>query len=185
MKDMEEKKEMVNHAGMWKPIREFPLYEISSDGRVRRVGENKVRKISIGKRGYPVLSLRKDGKTYVRTLHRLLADAFIPNPNNLPEINHIDGNKTNFSLSNLEWCTRKHNDNHARRTGLHKSDGDKAVVQYSLSGVPIAEYKSASEAARKTGASRSAIANVCNRRKNQKGYEHKTNHGYIWRWKEE
>lgn len=182
---MEEKKEMVNHADMWKPIREFPLYEISSDGRVRRVRENKVRKISIGKRGYPVLSLRKDKKTYIRTLHRILAEAFIPNPDNLPEINHIDGDKTNYSLSNLEWCTHKHNDNHARRTGLRTSDGDKAVIQYSLSGVLIAEYKSASEAARKTGASRSAITNVCNRRKNERGYEHKTNRGYIWRWKEE
>ena len=178
-------KEMVNHPQdtIWKEISEFPNFEISINADIRNIRTKKLRKISIGKRGYPVCSFCKKGKLYLRTLHTLFAKAFIPNPNNLPQINHIDGNKNNCSIENLEWCTAKQNNIHARNTGLHKSDGDKAVLQYDLEGNLIKEFKSASEASRILKISRSNICNVCNHRKNQKGYEYKTYKNYIWKWK--
>ena len=162
----------------WVPIIGFPNYEIRIDGIVRNKKTGKIKKPSLGHNGYPVYSLRDSkGKLHLKTVHRLLAIAFIPNPERKAEINHIDGNKENYSINNLEWCTRKENDNHARKTGLHKSDGDKEVAQYSKSGELISVYKSASYASRITGIGRSNICNVaCHR-----GYC-KTAGGYIWKW---
>ena len=68
--------------------------------------------------GYPAFSVSKNGKDRPMPLHRVLAMIFIPNPDNKPEINHIDGDRANFALSNLEWCTHKENMRHAHRTGL-------------------------------------------------------------------
>jgi len=116
------------------PIREAPEYSISSFGRVRR---EKPR--SDGSEFYP--KLWKDSKGYYRVvlngkkyyLHRLLAEAFIPNPENKPEVDHIDGNKQNNCLSNLRWCThaenmrnrKKHRNNTSGYTGVtfHKAKG--------------------------------------------------------------
>lgn len=161
----------------WTDIPDFPNYEIMQNGLVRNKTSGIIKHPSMGHRGYPVHSLRKDGRMYLRTVHILLARAFIPNPENKPEVNHIDGDKTNYDLSNLEWCTRWENDNHARRTGLHKSDGDKEVAQYTRDGRLIAIYKSASSASRATGVGRSNICNVANRRA-----KCKTAKGYVWRW---
>lgn len=170
----------VHHPHDWVAIEEFPNYEITRSGMIRNKTTNKIKKISKGYRGYPVVSLRKDGKMYLRTIHILLARTFIPNPENKPEINHIDGDKTNYKLENLEWVTRKENDNHARITGLHKSDGDKPVLQYTKDMKFIRRYKSASEAARVTGFNRSGISNVARGRKRCK-----TCHGYIWKYEKD
>lgn len=166
----------------WVTIKEFPNYEINELAMVRNKKTNQIKANSVGKRGYWVISLRKDGKMYLRTIHTLLAKAFIPNPENKPQVNHIDGNKLNCSLDNLEWATNKENTNHARRMGLHKSDGDKTVVQIK-DGIIVAEYKSASEASRRTGIGRGNICNVCNGRTNGKGGHFLTAGGYVWKWK--
>lgn len=68
--------------------------------------------------GYPAFSVSKNSKDRPMFLHRVLAMIFIPNPDKKPEINHVDGDKANFALSNLEWCTHKENMRHAHRTGL-------------------------------------------------------------------
>lgn len=170
----------VNHPSEWVTIEEFPNYQITKDGKIRNKSTQKIRKNSLGHLGYPVVSLRKNGKMYLRTIHILLARTFIPNPENKPEVNHIDGNKANYKLENLEWVTRKENDNHARRTGLHKSDGDKPVLQYTKDMNFIRRYKSASEAARVTGFSRSQISNVARGQKRCK-----TCHGYIWKYEKD
>lgn len=169
----------------WSIIEEFPNYQISTLGKIYNIKTKKYKKISLGARGYPVVSLRKDGKTYLRTIHILLGRAFIKNddPEHKIQINHIDGDKTNYNLNNLEWVTPQENNLHARKTGLHTSDGDKAVIQYDLNGNFIAEYKSASEASRQTGIGRGNICNVCRKALNQHENPYKTAGGYKWEWK--
>lgn len=166
---------------VWKPIENFALYEVSSIGRIRNKETGHIKNPGIGKRGYPVVSLRANGKMYLKTVHTIFARAFIPNPENKPFINHINGIKTDYSIENLEWTTAKENNAHARRTGLHKSDGDKAVNQYDEFGRLIATYRSASVASRITGISRSCICSVCNNR-SYNGKTNRTAGGYVWKW---
>lgn len=101
---------------MYAVIRNHPNYLISSNGDVRNVKTDKFLKNSRSGNGY--LTCFVDGKNEL--LHRLLAETFIPNPDNLPCINHKDGNKLNNTLSNLEWCTYGENEKHAYKTGLKK-----------------------------------------------------------------
>lgn len=171
--------QVQNSTDEWVTIDEFPNYEITIDGKIRHKTKKKIRQTPVGKRGYPVVSLKKDGKLYLRTVHSLLGKTFIPNPGHLPEINHIDGNKLNFDINNLEWCTQRENNIHARRTGLHKTDGDIPVSAY-LNGVKIATFKSMSEAHRQTGANRSAIGKVA------AGLpKYKTAGGYEWKYEQQ
>lgn len=101
---------------MYAVIRNHPNYLINSNGDVRNIKTNKFMKKSISGTGY--LTCFVDGRNEL--LHRLLAETFIPNPDNLPCINHKDGNKLNNDLSNLEWCSYSENNKHAYRTGLKK-----------------------------------------------------------------
>ena len=172
-------KDNVNHPIVWKTIAGFPNYEISNHLEVRNKTTGQQRKFSNGKRGYLVISLFHDGKMYLKPVHRLVAEAFIPNPEGKPQVNHIDGNKLNNNIDNLEWVTSKENLLHARRTGLHTSDGDIPVKQLDMDGNIIAVYKSMSEASRKTGANRSAIGKVV-----RKETRYKTAGGYRWEYAE-
>lgn len=102
----------------WKEIKDFPDYEISNLGHVRNKKNNKIKLTPINSVGYKHVSLMKDGKQYVVKIHRLIAIAFIPNLENKSCINHIDGDKTNNSIDNLEWCTYSENNTHALNIGL-------------------------------------------------------------------
>ena len=165
----------------WRDIDGYDgLYKVSNLGNVYSLKTNKVLKTPVGKRGYPNLNLLKDGKQKLFVVHRLVAKAFIPNPENKQQVNHIDGDKTNNRVDNLEWATSRENMLHARRTGLHTSDGDKTVVQM-LNGQEIARYKSASEASRKTGIGRANISNVC-RGYHWNGRHCKSAGGYEWKY---
>lgn len=106
------------------------LYEIDDKGnvyalpRIKRTPtteflskERKLKPYNNGY-GYMLVDMRKDGKRYMRVVHRLVAEAFLPNPNNLPQVNHIDGNKGNNCVDNLEWCTCSENQKHGFDTGL-------------------------------------------------------------------
>ena len=108
-------------------IREIPKYEglywASFDGNIhtknwRNTGKDAVLKPAKDKKGYLRVGLMKDGKLITEKVHRLIALTFIPNPDNLPQINHKDGNKLNNYIGNLEWCTAKHNMKHAYDNGL-------------------------------------------------------------------
>ena len=108
---------------IWKAITDFEgFYEVSNLGNVRgcqRIRKSKAESISVvqgktlhpksNKDGYKEVALCKDGKMYYRRVHRLVASAFIPNPNNYPVINHIDENPSNNCVSNLEWCSKSYN----------------------------------------------------------------------------
>lgn len=101
----------------WKDITGYEgLYQVSNFGRVKRLNTNRILKSAKSKGGYPYIVLSKNGITSNKTIHRLVAKAFIPNPENKPEVNHIDENKTNNKVSNLNWMTRKENVNHGTRT---------------------------------------------------------------------
>lgn len=101
-------------------------YQINDFGRIftkRRLVGNQIyygRELipQITKDGYLKVTLSKDGESKKFYLHRLVAIQFLDNPDNLPQVNHIDGNKLNNQVSNLEWCTKQENQNHAVRTGL-------------------------------------------------------------------
>lgn len=110
---------------IWKDIKNYEgLYKISNLGRVkslpkyagRSYRKEKILKTYLDKNGYVKVILCKNNKTRFLSIHRLLAEAFIPNPNDYPQINHKDENKQNNSLNNLEWCTCKYNINYGTRT---------------------------------------------------------------------
>lgn len=105
---------------VWAPILEFEdLYQISNLGNVRRIGflsRGRNLKVQVGKRGYFTVSLWRRQKGSTRTIHRLLAEAFIPNPHNKREVNHKNGIKTDNRLVNLEWTTPQENSAHAKKT---------------------------------------------------------------------
>lgn len=100
-------------------------YEIGEDGKVRSIhgrwGVGKVLKTRINRHGYEQINLWDVDKMKTVTLHRLVATAFLGNPDNLPQINHKDGNKENNHVGNLEWISQAGNQQHARRTGLYKN----------------------------------------------------------------
>lgn len=104
---------------IWKVIPEFPNYQVSNTGLVKgKTG--KVLKTFIQNGGYEVATLHNEVKRSAkRTIHRLVAEAFIDNPTGLPIVNHIEGVKTNNVVTNLEWCDNSHNILHARATGLN------------------------------------------------------------------
>lgn len=103
------------------------LYEIDRQGNVYSIVSTSSRRKGIIKQqdngtGYKRVNLfDKNGKTKKHYIHRLVAEAFIPNPDNLPEVNHIDCNKNNNSVDNLEWCNRKDNLNHSYENGLKRT----------------------------------------------------------------
>jgi hypothetical protein len=106
---------------IWKPIKDYEgFYEVSNLGRVRSVRRNKVMSGSIRKDGYVSYNLVRDGKVKSKLAHRIVAEAFIPNHQEKPEVNHIDGNKHNNNVKNLQWVTPSENQRHAIRIGLRK-----------------------------------------------------------------
>lgn len=118
---------------LWKDIKGFENYQISNFGRIKskeRMVENatrkylkpeKIIKTHVMKVGYLAVVLRdKQQKNHLLKIHRLVAEAFIPNPYNFPQVNHIDGNKANTRVDNLEWCTPSQNTRHAIENGLRR-----------------------------------------------------------------
>ena len=96
----------------------IPFFGITEDGRAMNLKTQKWISINDNGHGYKQISVTVKGKRYVRYIHRLVAECFIPNPENLPQVNHLDGNKANNSADNLEWVSISENLKHAYRTGL-------------------------------------------------------------------
>lgn len=160
------------------------LYKVSSFGQVKMTGRYKRHRNDsyeyISPKilntfivcGYLKCKLRsKDGIAKMVSVHRIVAETFIPNPNNLPQVNHKDENKQNNHVDNLEWCTAKYNANYG--TGIQRCNKAryKKVAQYDKHGTLVAHFDSMKDAMIKTGVSYSLISSCCNGRINiAKGY---------------
>lgn len=155
------------------------LYEISVNGDVislnyRRSGMAKKLSASKVKSNYMAVKLPVNNKDTSFYVHRLVALAFIPNPENKDEVNHINGIKHDNRVENLEWTTHTENIRHAKRSGLIKSPKTcKSVVQISLDGFILNEFNSFREAQRQTGIFYNNIGLCVNGK-------YKTAGGYIW-----
>lgn len=161
----------------------FELYEITKDGKVFSKRNGKELKGCVDNAGYRKVSPRINGKKYQLKVHRLVALKYIPNPNNYKQINHIDGNKLNNNINNLEWCTAKHNIAHAHKSGLATNDHlKKKVKQIDVNtGAIIKTYNSYREASKKTGISETNISAVCRKYKpSNRPNPRKTAGGYLW-----
>ena len=164
---------------IWHDIEGYEgLYQISNKGRVKSLynGSERILKPRDNGRGYLRVNLRKENTSKYIRVHRLVARAFIPNPDNLPEINHRDENKKNNCVENLEWCDRVYNVNY----GTRNERISRKILQYSKSGEFIREWQSAAEVERELNISHSNIIQCC--RGNPK---HTTAGGFIWKYKEE
>ena len=189
----------MHNSEKYLPIEGFPDYLVTSQGRVLSLKDNKGNdrikelKPQIINSGYLTVVLYKNGKQYRKTIHRLVAQAFIPNPDNKPQVNHIDENKRNNHVSNLEWATAKENINYgsciersAYKRSLIMSDGRmkgsnhnraRAVVGFKIDGCGIKYYKYTREC-EKDGFCHSHISACC------KG-KYKSHKGYKWFYADE
>jgi len=155
----------------WIKLKDMPQYEINKNGVIRRVKSGKIISTNNVSGRYIMVGLCNNGIKITRTLHRLIATAFIPNTDNNPYINHIYGNKINNSISNLEWVTALENSKHAKINGLLKpsfwkgkfgkyANRSKPVLQLSLDGSLIKRWENA-ENTMKFGYNPSHIRECC------------------------
>lgn len=169
----------------WRDVAGYEgLYQISNFGRVKSLPRNgatnkpKILRPNIKKTGYIHYVLRKNNAPKTFSAHRLVANAFISNPNNLPQVNHINGDKANNSVDNLEWCTQLENIRHRSEVlNVHGGCPRKKVYCVELN----REFKSINEAAKFCGISGTGIREVCNGI-GSKGERRVTANGYHWKW---
>lgn len=176
---------------IWKTYPEFDFIQGSNLGRVRtkdRVVTRKngrkqfikgrVLKQYRGHGGYMRVDFRVNGKQVHLSVHRVIASCFIPNPIDLPEVNHIDCDRTNNHLNNLEWCTHEYNMQYREKYGVSAKKSAEAlnhpVIAVNLETQEILRFESRSEAARELGADNSTITKVV------KGRRYKSTHGYYF-----
>ena len=163
---------------IWKDIEGYEgLYQISNKGHVKSLykGSERILKPVLNRSGYYYIMLYNDNVRKIFSLHRLVAQAFIPNPENKPQVNHLDENKKNNCVDNLEWATAKENSNY----GSRNERISRKILQYSKSGDFIREWQSAVEVKRVLGIDQGNIAHCC--RGNPK---HTTAGGFVWKYKE-
>lgn len=165
---------------IWKDIDGYKgLYQISNKGRVKSLykGSERILKPCDDGHGYYHIILCNDGVSKTFKLHRLVAQAFIPNLENKPQVNHKDENKLNNCVDNLEWSTAKENSNFGTRNERMRYSLSKPIFQYSKYGEFIREWQGAREVERVLGIDHSHIKDCC------KG-KCKSAYGFIWKYKE-
>ena len=165
---------------IWKTIEDYPNYMVSNMGRVKSLGNDKTRKEKILKSckcrgGYVMVNLYKDGKKKYLTIHRLVASAFLNNPDNLPQINHIDEDKTNNRVENLEYCTAEYNSNYGTHNERIAKSLSIPILQFSFDGEFIKKWDNTMDVQRELGIYQSNISSCL------KG-KRKTAGGYIWKY---
>ena len=165
---------------IWCPIKGFEnIYEVSDQGRVKslKFGKERILKPVRMTKGYLIVGLCKNGEIKQCFVHRLVAQTFIPNPDNLSQVNHKDENKTNNSVHNLEWCSSKYNVNFGTRTQRQAEKLSKPLLQYTKSGEVVREWKSTHDVERNLGYLHNNISNCCNGKC-------KSSNGFIWKYKD-
>ena len=186
---------------IWKDVKGYEgYYQISNYGRLKSFkvdSGGRIMKLTNQYGGYFSVVLQGKGvpNRSVR-IHKLVAEVFLPNPNNLTEINHKDGNKQNNNVANLEWVTRRENIKHSM-TVLHPQQNDgmiyynqhirpKPVVQMDMDGNVLAEFETAEMASKQTGVCARNILQMANKTPfNKKGLLRKSAGGYKWAFKSE
>lgn len=151
---------------IWKTIENYDKYEVSNLGNVRNKKTNRLLKLNKATNGYYQLSLSNNGKSKKFLVNRLVAQAFIPNENNLPQVNHKNKIPTDNRVENLEWCDAQYNIDYSV---------SKKVCQYKLDGTFIKDWKSARQASRLTDTRLASIVDCCNGKQ-------KTANKYIWKY---
>lgn len=160
---------MKNKNEQWRSIKEFDNYLVSNKGRIMNGKTGRILRPADNGYGYEQVILCKDGKKMHKHVHRLVAQAFIDNPNDLETVNHIDENKHNNCVENLEWMSNGDNNRYSK---------SKPVEQYDLeSGELLATYPSTRAVERLMGFNQSAISKACNG-------QYKQMYGYIWKYQD-
>lgn len=167
---------------MWKDVIGYEgLYMVSNLGKILSIKRNVILKSSINHKGYCYVVLSKHSKQKCVRIHRLVAEAFIPNLENKSQVNHIDCNKQNNCVTNLEWVTNSENQLHAWSNGLQKDvtgyNNPKArkINQYNMNGDYIKTWLCIKDICDELYVHRSSIHRCLNGK-------YKTSHGYIWKY---
>ena len=180
---------------IWKEIKGYPNYQVSNMGRVKRLSTGyyrrteKILKPQLQNNGYLHIKLSQKDKTKCILVHRLVAQVFIPNPNNLPQVNHINEDKTDNRVENLEWCTQKYNINYGngiskrvktnKENGTYKKIGEinskirsKSILQFSKDNSFIRKWDCIMDVQRELGYDNKQICSCLkNRQKTAKGFK--------------
>lgn len=196
---------------IWKDIIGYEgLYQVSNLGRIKSVDryvkhpiyglmhiKERILKFGISGNGYLIVGLYRDGKQTPKLVHRLVAEAFIPNPNNLTDVDHLNTNRTDNRVENLRWCTHKENQNNPKSI-VHFSEckqgenapkpmkgkfgkehnTSKPILQYTIDGQLIREWYCGMDVQRELGINQSNIAKCCRGK-------YKSSGGYRWKYKGE
>lgn len=149
---------------IFKVIKEYPLYSVSTEGRIRKNSNRKILNPTQKPTGYMQVNLfMSDGRRKKEYVHRLVALTFIPNPNHLPEVNHIDRVRDNNNVTNLEWVTRREN--------IAKSTRPRSVYVRGISGEDMGVFKTIGDACLALGLTDSNVsACLHGRQKTHKGF---------------
>ena len=169
---------------IWKDVKDYKgLYKVSNFGRVKslkrincygRIINEKILTSTLNNKGYLRVKLSKNGKGKNVSVHRLVAEAFIPNPNNLPQINHKDENPKNNNVKNLEWCDNKYNSNFGTKPIRIGRQHKKKIGQYTKENKLIKIWDSATDVKKELNYDDSSIRKCCNNIKN-----YNTAYGFI------
>lgn len=161
----------------WRTVIECDKYEVNQFGEIRHKKRKQILKPRPNRSGYEYVNFSINGQHKNFAIHRIVANAFIPNPNGYIEVNHKDYNKSNNCVDNLEWITSSNNKNHAYKKIKNRITRGKEVEQYTKTGEYVKTYDTVSDAAKAMGCCVSAISNCCLGRT-------KTSMGFQWRFSE-
>ena len=170
---------------VWRDVKGYEgLYQVSDQGRVKslerknsygRTVKERILKPAFDGWGYLIVTLCAGGKRKNLMVHRLVCEAFNDNRDEKPEVNHINEIKTDNRACNLEWCTRRENLNHGKRSERSAKTLSKPICQYTLDEKIVKTWTSLTEVKRQTGFGQSHISQVANGKRKQA-------YGFIWKY---